>query len=124
MTTTAGPRPRISACVITLNEADRLGDCLASLGFCDEIVVVDRNSSDATVTLARCFGARVQQRHFDGYRSQKQFAVDMASHPWVLCLDADERISPELAGRRPDRCRTAAAPPLRLRRGAARTVPP
>lgn len=89
--------PRITACVITLNEADRLGDCLASLGFCDEIVVVDSFSADATVALAESFGARVQQRHFDGYRSQKQFAVDLASHAWVLCLDADERVSPELA---------------------------
>lgn len=91
------PRPRITACIITLNEADRLGDCLASLSFCDDIVVVDSFSTDATTTLAKYFGARVYQRHFDGYRSQKQFAVDQAEHPWVLCLDADERISPELA---------------------------
>lgn len=98
MTTPAGSRPRITACVITLNEADRLGDCLASVGFCDEIVVVDSFSTDATVILAKHFGARVQQRRFEGYRSQKQFAVELASHPWVLCLDADERVSPELAG--------------------------
>lgn len=91
------PRPRISACVITLNEADRLGDCLASLSFCDECVVVDSFSTDATVALARESGARVEQRRFDGYRSQKQFAVDLASHDWVLCLDADERVSPALA---------------------------
>lgn len=90
-------RPRITACVITLNEADRLGDCLASLGFCDEIVVVDSHSTDATTTLAKYFGARVFQRRFDGYRSQKQFAVEQAKHPWVLCLDADERVSPTLA---------------------------
>lgn len=90
-------RPRITACVITLNEADRLGDCLASLGFCDEIVVVDSHSADATTTLAKYFGARVFQRRFDGYRSQKQFAVEQANHPWVLCLDADERVGPELA---------------------------
>ncbi len=89
--------PHITACVITLNEADRLGDCLASLAFCDEIVVVDSFSTDATVVLAKHFGARVFQRTFDGYRSQKQFAVELASHAWVLCLDADERISPELA---------------------------
>ncbi len=90
-------RAHITACVITLNEADRLGDCLASLEFCDEIVVVDSFSSDATVALATQGGARVAQRRFEGYRSQKQFAVEMAQNPWVLCLDADERISPELA---------------------------
>jgi glycosyltransferase involved in cell wall biosynthesis len=97
MPATAAPRPAITACVITLDEADRLGDCIASLGFCDEIVVVDSFSTDATVALAQQLGARVVQRPFDGYRSQKQFAVDLASHPWVLCLDADERVSPELA---------------------------
>ena len=97
MPATSPARPRITACVITLNEVDRLGDCLASLGFCDEVVVVDSFSTDATVGLAEHAGARVVQRTFDGYRSQKQFAVDLASHPWVLCLDADERISPELA---------------------------
>ena len=97
MTLPAHSRPRISACVITLNEADRLGDCLASLEFCDEIVVVDSFSTDATVALARQSGARVEQRPFDGYRSQKQYAVELASHDWVLCLDADERVSPALA---------------------------
>lgn len=90
------PRPRISACVITLNEADRLGDCLASLGFCDEVVVVDSFSSDATVATARKAGARVLERKFDGYRSQKQFAVSQAGNDWVLCLDADERVGPDL----------------------------
>jgi glycosyltransferase involved in cell wall biosynthesis len=84
--------------VITLNEADRLGDCLESLAFCDEIVVVDSFSTDATVALARQSGAHVEQRRFEGYRSQKQFAVDLASYDWVLCLDADERVSPALAG--------------------------
>jgi len=97
MPTPDAPRPGITACVITLNEADRLGDCIASLVFCDEIVVVDSFSTDTTVALAERLGARVVQRRFDGYRSQKQFAVELASHPWVLCLDADERIGPELA---------------------------
>jgi glycosyltransferase involved in cell wall biosynthesis len=86
----------ISACIIAFNEADRIGDCLASLAFCDEIVVVDSGSSDETRTICERAGARVLVRPFDGFRSQKQFAVEQAAHDWVLCLDADERVSPEL----------------------------
>jgi len=86
----------LSACIIAFNEADRIGDCLDSLAFCDEIVVVDSGSSDGTAALCQARGARVLQRPFDGFRSQKQFAVDQAAHDWVLCLDADERVGPEL----------------------------
>lgn len=90
------PRSGLSACIITLNEADRLGDCLDSLAFCDEIVVVDSGSTDGTRELAAAHGARVLERSFDGYRRQKDFAVQAASHDWVLCLDADERVTPAL----------------------------
>ena len=86
----------ISACIITFNEADRIGDCLASLAFCDEVVVVDSHSTDATREIAASLGARVIARPFDGFRSQKQFAIEQATHDWVLCLDADERVSAEL----------------------------
>ncbi|MEJ1097666.1 MULTISPECIES: glycosyltransferase family 2 protein [unclassified Pseudoxanthomonas] len=89
-------RPLVSACIITFNEADRIGDCLASLAFCDDIVVVDSHSSDATVAIAEAAGARVLQRPFEGFRSQKQFAIEQARHDWVLCLDADERVSEAL----------------------------
>ncbi|WP_394541497.1 glycosyltransferase family 2 protein [Lysobacter enzymogenes] len=89
-------RPRLSACIIAFDEADRIVDCLASLAFCDEIVVVDSHSADATVALAQAAGARVLQRRFDGFRSQKRFAVEQAAHDWVLCLDADERVGDEL----------------------------
>jgi len=89
-------RPGLSACIIAFNEADRIGDCLASLAFCDEIVVVDSFSTDATVAVAEAAGARVLQRRFDGFRSQKDFCVQQAAHDWVLCLDADERVSPAL----------------------------
>jgi len=86
----------ISACVITLNEADRIDACLRSLAFCDEIILVDSGSSDDTRERAAALGARVLVRKFDGYRSQKDFAVRSASHDWVLCLDADERVSEPL----------------------------
>lgn len=86
----------VSACIIAFNEADRIGDCIASLAFCDEVVVVDSHSTDATADIAAGLGARVIQRPFDGFRSQKQFAVEQATHDWVLCLDADERVGDAL----------------------------
>lgn len=89
-------RPRISACVITLNEADRIGDCLASLAFCDEALVVDSGSADATRDIAAAHGARVIEHSFEGFRAQKAFAVGQARHDWVLCLDADERVTSAL----------------------------
>ena len=86
----------LSACVITLNEADRIEACIESLAFCDEVVIVDSGSSDATRELAAAKGARVLTHEFTGYRAQKDFAVRSARHDWVLCLDADERITPAL----------------------------
>jgi glycosyltransferase involved in cell wall biosynthesis len=86
----------LSACIITYNEADRIEACLRSLSFCDELLVVDSHSSDATRALAATLGARVIERDWPGYRSQKQFAVDSARHDWVLCLDADERLTEQL----------------------------
>jgi glycosyltransferase involved in cell wall biosynthesis len=90
-------RAPLSAVLITRNAAGVLGACLDSLAFADEIVVVDSGSSDGTVELARSKGARVVQKEWLGFGQQKQFAVEQASHDWVLCVDADERISPELA---------------------------
>jgi glycosyltransferase involved in cell wall biosynthesis len=86
----------LSACIITYNEADRIEDCIRSVSFCDEVVVVDSHSTDATRELATRLGARVIERDWPGYRSQKQFAIEAASHDWVLCLDADERVSEPL----------------------------
>lgn len=60
------------------------------------MVVVDSHSTDATRDIAASLGARVIERDFDGFRSQKQFAIEQAAHDWVLCLDADERVGPEL----------------------------
>lgn len=86
----------LSACIITCNEADRIGPCIEALQFCDEIVVVDSHSGDDTRAIATRLGARVIERDWPGYRSQKQFATDAASHDWVLCVDADERVTPAL----------------------------
>jgi len=88
----------LSACIITYNEADRIEECLRSVSFCDERLVVDSHSTDATREIARSLGARVIERDWPGYRSQKQFAVDNASSDWVLCIDADERVSDALRG--------------------------
>src|ERR1700745_2998544 len=86
----------LSACIIIYNEADRIEACLRSVDFCDEIIVVDSHSTDRTRELAAACGARVIERDWPGYRSQKQFAVAAARHDWVLCLDADERLTPQL----------------------------
>src|SRR6201982_247927 len=87
---------KLTACNITYNEADRIGACLSSLSFCDELLVVDSHSTDATRQIASSLGARVIERDWPGYRSQKQFGIESASHDWVLCLDADERVTREL----------------------------
>ena len=86
----------LSACIITFNEADRIEDCLRSVAFCEEILVVDSHSTDRTRELAAALGARVIERDWPGFRSQKQFAVEAARYDWVLCLDADERVSAQL----------------------------
>ena len=86
----------ISACIISYNEIDRIAACIGSLSFCDEILVIDSGSDDGTVALAESLGARVLYRKFDGFRSQKQFAVEQAAHDWILALDADEVVSETL----------------------------
>jgi len=87
----------ISAVVTTFNDEKRLEPCLKSLeGVASELVVVDGLSADGTVKLARKFTARVYERAAPGPADQKNYAAKLASSPWVLCLDADERLSPEL----------------------------
>jgi glycosyltransferase involved in cell wall biosynthesis len=93
----AAPRAPLSAVLITRNAAAVLAPCLESLAFADEIVVVDSGSSDGTAEIARRFGARLVQKEWLGFGRQKQYAVDQARHDWVLCLDADETVSPRLA---------------------------
>lgn len=89
---------KISACIITLNEERNLRRCLKSVAsVVDEILVIDSGSTDATPEIAREFGARVVQQDWLGYVGQKNFALDNATHSWVLSIDADEELSPELA---------------------------
>lgn len=87
----------ISACVIAQDEEERLPECLASLEFCDQVVVVDSGSRDRTRELAAAAGAVVVENPWPGFAAQRNVALDHASGDWVLEIDADERVSPELA---------------------------
>ena len=87
----------LSLVVITRDAAAELAACLASAPFAAEALVVDSGSADHTVDVARAAGARVLVEPWRGFGPQKRFAVEQAAHDWVLCLDADERVSPPLA---------------------------
>jgi len=89
-------RAPLSVVLIAQNAAHQLDACLSSASFADEIVLVDSGSTDATRQVAQKHGARVVAKDWLGFGRQKQFAVEQARHDWVLCLDADERVSPEL----------------------------
>ena len=86
-------RQPFSVVIITKNAARQLAACLESASFADEMLVVDSGSSDGTAELAAKHGARVLQKEWLGFGAQKQLAVEAARHDWVLCLDADERVS-------------------------------
>lgn len=101
----------LSVTIITRNAGALLEDCLNSASFADEILVVDSGSTDATADVAARHGARVVQKDWLGFGPQKQFAVEIATHDWVLCLDADEHLSAEL--------RHSIIAELRAPRGAA-----
>jgi (heptosyl)LPS beta-1,4-glucosyltransferase len=96
-------RPRISAIVLTYNEAKRLAPCLQSLLWADEIIVVDGLSTDDTVEVARCYTPHVYRSDLlgpnkpGGFSDQRNFAMAQASGDWILFIDADERVTPELA---------------------------
>jgi len=92
------PRERLTAIVTTFNEEGNIADCLASLSFADEILVVDSFSTDKTVEIAVAFPkTRVLQHEYAGNGPQCNWAMDQAAHPWALIVDADERVTPALA---------------------------
>ncbi len=109
-------RAPLSAVLITKNAGARLDACLASLLFCDEIVVVDSGSTDNTVEIARRHNARVLEKDWLGFGRQKQYAVDQARNDWVLCLDADEAVSQELAASIASALANAVTPIFRMPR--------
>jgi glycosyltransferase involved in cell wall biosynthesis len=88
----------VSVMVFTLNEALHLPSCLGALGWCDDIIVVDSFSTDVSETLCREAGARFFQHAFTGFGDQRNWALDHCApkHEWILILDADERVTPEL----------------------------
>jgi len=87
---------QISAIVVCFNEEDRIEDCLKSLAWCDEIIVVDSYSTDRTPEICRRYTQKFFQREWAGYRDQKAYAHSLAKMEWVLLVDSDERVSGEL----------------------------
>ncbi len=88
---------QLAVVILTKNEARHIGECLSTLGFADEVVLSDSYSDDGTVEIARAAGATVLQRPFDNFASQRNAALDAVKAEWVFFVDADERITPELA---------------------------
>jgi glycosyltransferase involved in cell wall biosynthesis len=87
----------LTATVITFNEAEHIAPALESVSWADEIIVVDSHSTDDTVAIARRLASRVEVRDWSGYSEQKNYAAGIASNDWILSVDADERVTPELA---------------------------
>ena len=86
----------LSIVIITRNESANIADCLKSVSWADEIVVVDSGSTDNTVEICREYGCKVLEADWPGFGPQKNRALAMATQPWVLSIDADERVTPEL----------------------------
>lgn len=87
---------KISACIMTYNEEENIERCLKSVQWCDEIVILDSYSTDGTLDICRRYTDNVGQHEWQGYIGQRNIIRGMAHHPWVLFLDADEEVSPEL----------------------------
>lgn len=88
-------KPPLSGVVVAKNEGDRIGRCIASLmPVCREVIVLDSGSTDDTIAIARALGARVEHRDWDGFARQKNAAIERATQPWVILLDADEWLEP------------------------------
>ncbi len=89
---------RISVVIIAKNEAGYIEDCLRSVAWANERLVIDDDSTDRTAAMATALEARVLSHKLTGFATQKNFGIDQAKNDWILILDADERVSPELAG--------------------------
>jgi glycosyltransferase involved in cell wall biosynthesis len=89
--------PSISVVIITKNEEANIRRCIESIKWADEIVIVDSGSTDGTLDICREYGCRIIEREWEGYAAQKNFAIEQTTGDWVLSLDADEEVTPELA---------------------------
>lgn len=87
---------KVSVTIIAFNEAENIEDCLKSVQWADEIIVVDSGSTDATVEISKKYTNKVFFNKWEGFAKQKSFALSLATNNWVLSLDADERVTPEL----------------------------
>jgi len=87
---------KLSAIILTSNEEKNIADCIRSLTFADEVIVIDDCSVDATVALAKKMGAKVVTRKLDDFASQRNYGLSVATGDWVLFVDADERVSKNL----------------------------
>lgn len=87
---------KITAIIPTLNEEIHIEEAIKSVGFADEIIVIDSYSTDNTIALAEKHNVKIIKRKFDDFSSQKNFAIQQAKHPWIYVLDADERVTPQV----------------------------
>ncbi len=87
---------KLSVCIVTYNEEKNIRDCLNSVKWADEIIIVDSFSTDLTVAIAKKFTYKITQQKWEGCGLQKQRATNLATNEWILILDADERLSEEL----------------------------
>lgn len=87
---------KISAIIPTLNEEIHIADAIKSVGFADEIIVIDSFSTDKTLEIAKKYNVKIIKRKFDDFSSQKNFAISQAKYPWIYLLDADERVTTEV----------------------------
>jgi glycosyltransferase involved in cell wall biosynthesis len=87
---------KISVIIITRNEEVNIEDCLKSVKWADEIIIVDAESSDNTIGISQKYTDKIFTHKWEGYAKQKQFALSLAKNEWILSLDADERVTPEL----------------------------
>lgn len=89
-------KPKISACIIAFNEENIIGDCIRSLDFVDEVILIDSGSNDRTVEIAESLNAKVYFHFFEGHIEQKNYSLTLAKNDWIISLDADERVSDKL----------------------------